>query len=127
MYDQTARPPETSSTRSWLVLMKAYRALRRHAERSFAGLDMCPSDFMVLEMLLHKGPQRVSDIGRTIALTSGAITSAVDRLEASGHVTRQFDDADRRTRVVILTPGGEALIRRAFGPTRTRWPTRRRD
>jgi MarR family 2-MHQ and catechol resistance regulon transcriptional repressor len=109
------RPPETSSTRTWLVLMKAHRALLRHAERSFATLGMCPSDFVVLEMLLHKGPQRVNDIGRTISLTSGAITSAVDRLEARGLVTRQLDASDRRTRVVTLTSKGDALIRKAFG------------
>jgi MarR family 2-MHQ and catechol resistance regulon transcriptional repressor len=112
---RSTRTPETSSTRTWLVLMKAHRALARHAERSFAGLAMGPSDFMVLEMLLHKGPQRVNDIGRTISLTSGAITSAVDRLEASGHVTRRFDSTDRRTRVVHLTSQGEKAIRKAFG------------
>ena len=33
----------------------------------------------------------------------------------SGHVTRQFDIADRRTRVVNLTPKGETVIRKAFG------------
>jgi MarR family transcriptional regulator, 2-MHQ and catechol-resistance regulon repressor len=109
------RPPDTSSARTWLVLMKAHRALLRHAERSVAGLDMCRSDFVVLEMLLHKGPQRVNDIGRTISLTNGAITTAIDRLEARGHVTRGFDASDRRTRVVTLTPKGAALIRKAFG------------
>ena len=112
---RTPKPPETSSTRTWLVLMKAHRALLRHAERSFATLDMCRSDFVVLEMLLHKGPQKVNDIGRTISLTSGAITTAVDRLEARGYVTRKFDAADRRTRLVTLTPKGEEVIRKAFG------------
>jgi len=102
-------------THVWLVLMKAHRALARHAERSIAALDMCLSDFAILELLLHKGPQKLTDLGRRIDLTSGAMTTAVDRLEARQLVARTFDAADRRTRVVHLTPAGESLIAAAFG------------
>ena len=54
-------------------------------------------------------------IGRRVDLTSGAITTAVDRLEAQGLVVRISDPEDRRTRFVSLTPKGTALIRRVFG------------
>ena len=76
--------PRPAGTHAWLVMMKAHRAMARHAERSIATLGLGLSDFAVLEMLLHKGPQRVNDVGRTIGLTSGAITAAVDRLEGQG-------------------------------------------
>jgi MarR family 2-MHQ and catechol resistance regulon transcriptional repressor len=62
--------------------MKAHRSMVRHAERSIVSLNMCISDFGVLEVLLHKGPQSVSEIGRRVELTSGSITTAIDRLEA---------------------------------------------
>ena len=104
----------TSGTHTWLVLMKAHRSLMRHAERSHKADDIGLSDFVVLEMLLHKGPQKVNAIGRKIALTSGAITTAVDRVEQRGLVARTFDPKDRRARVVTLTPKGETLIRRMF-------------
>jgi MarR family transcriptional regulator, 2-MHQ and catechol-resistance regulon repressor len=104
----------TSGTHAWLVLMKAHRSLLRHAERSFKADDIGLSDFVVLEMLLHKGPRKVNDIGRKIALTSGAITTAVDRLEQRGLTVRTFDPKDRRARVVALTPKGETFIRRIF-------------
>ena len=39
------------------------------------------SDFAILEALLHKGPQAVSELGRRIDLTSGSMTTAIDRLE----------------------------------------------
>ena len=42
---------------TWLVLMKAYGTLMRHAERSIEALDMCLSYLAILEALLHKGPQ----------------------------------------------------------------------
>ena len=94
--------------------MKAHRALMKHAESSFAALDIGLTDFVILEMLLHKGPQKVSDIGRRVGLTSGAITAAVDRSEKQGLVARGFDAEDRRSRVVALTPEGRTLIEKAF-------------
>jgi len=104
----------SSGTHTWLVLMKAHRSLMCHAEHSFEIADIGLSDFVVLEMLLHKGPQKVNDIGRAIALTSGAITTAVDRVEKQGLVVRTLDPNDRRARIVKLTPKGETLIRNLF-------------
>ena len=63
------RLADSSGVHVWLVLMKAHRSLLRHAERSIVSLDMCISDFGVLEMLLHKGSQSVSEIGRRVELT----------------------------------------------------------
>lgn len=90
--------------------MKAHRALSRHAIKSIEPSGLGQSDFAVLEVLLSKGPQKVNDIGRRVDLTSGSITTAIDRLEARGLVAREHDDADRRTRVVRLTPAGRAHI-----------------
>ena len=94
--------------------MKAHRTLRRHAERSIEAVDMCLSDFAILEALLHKGPQSVSELGRRIELTSGSMTTAIDRLEARGLVTRADHATDRRTWVIHLTPEGRALISKVF-------------
>ncbi len=104
----------TEAIHLWLVMMKAYRSMLRHAERSIEASEMCLSDFGVLELLLHKGPQRLTDIGNRIERTSGAVTVAVDRLEARGLVARGSAEGDRRARVVRLTPTGTGLIRRVF-------------
>src|SRR5436309_12376905 len=106
---------DSSGIHLWLVLMKAYRALERHARCSIEPLGLGSSDFAILELLLHRGRQPVKAIGRRVDLTSGAITTAVDRLEAQGLVVRISDPEDRRTRFVLLTPKGTALIRRVFG------------
>ena len=47
-------------------------------------------------------------------LTSGSITTAVDRLETKGLVERMGDKQDRRSRIVRLTPSGRNTIRKAF-------------
>lgn len=107
-------PDEVSGTHVWLVLMKAFRSLQRHASASIASLDLGLSDFVVLEMLLHKGPMKVNDIGRKVDLTSGSITTAVDRLQARGLVSRAVGREDSRSRIVELTAKGKTLIRAAF-------------
>ena len=109
-----AQSGESSGVHLWLLLMKAHRSMVRHAERSIVSLDMCISDFGVLEALLHKGPQSVSEIGRRVNLTSGSITTAIDRLEQRGLVARAADSSDRRARVVHLTRDGKARITKEF-------------
>jgi MarR family transcriptional regulator, 2-MHQ and catechol-resistance regulon repressor len=103
-----------SGVHVFLVLWKAARAVEAYAERSISGLEMCGSDFAVLEALLHKGPLPVNEIGRRVLLTSGSITVAVDRLEAKRLVERRTHGTDRRARVVHLTKEGRLLIKRAF-------------
>jgi MarR family transcriptional regulator, 2-MHQ and catechol-resistance regulon repressor len=108
------RAADKPGIHTWLVLMKAHRTLKRHAERSIQALDMCLSDFAILEALLHKGPQSVRDLGRRIDLTSGSMTTAIDRLETRGLVTRADHATDRRAWVIHLTPEGRALISKVF-------------
>ena len=106
--------PDVSGTHLWLVMMKAHRTLQRLATHSIESSDVGLSDFAVMEMLLHKGPQPVNEIGRRIELTSGAITTAVDRLESLGFVTREAHPSDRRARVVRLTAAGEEQAAERF-------------
>ncbi|MBY0360182.1 MAG: MarR family transcriptional regulator [Candidatus Obscuribacterales bacterium] len=102
------------STKLWLSLWKASRSIEAHAHRSIASLDMSGTDFGILEALLHKGPLPVNTIGKKILLTSGSITTAVDRLEERGLVERIDDASDRRVRLVRLTASGTKLIKAAF-------------
>jgi MarR family 2-MHQ and catechol resistance regulon transcriptional repressor len=88
--------------------------VERNAQKSIAGLDLGLSDFAVLEVLLHKGPQPVNEIGKRVLLTSGSITTAVDRLEARKLVRRVVDPEDLRSRIVHLTALGRKLIDEGF-------------
>ena len=106
--------PTPTGAHTWLVLWKAARAVEARAHRSIADTGLGASDFAILETLLHKGPLPVNVIGRKVLLTTGSITSAVDRLVNRGLVTRRDDPADRRVRHVHLTASGRKLISRAF-------------
>src|SRR6058998_3561979 len=110
----TRKSADVSGTHLWLVVMKAHRTLQRLATRSIDSSEVGLSDFAVMEMLLHKGPQPVNEIGRRVELTSGAITTAVDRLESRGLVAREAHASDRRARIVRLTAAGEKQAARIF-------------
>ena len=103
-----------SGVHVFLVLWKAERAVEAYAEKSILELEMCGSDFAVLEALLHKGPLPVNEIGKKVLLTSGSITVAVDRLETKGLVERRAYGTDRRARIVHLTKEGKKLITRVY-------------
>lgn len=103
-----------SGVHIWLVMWKAARAVEACVVKSIASVEMCSSDFAVLEALLHKGALPVNVIGRKVLLTSGSITTAIDRLEKKGLVERRDDTRDRRARIVHLTREGRKLIKKAF-------------
>jgi MarR family transcriptional regulator, 2-MHQ and catechol-resistance regulon repressor len=105
---------ETSAVHVWLILWKSYEAVHGYAMEQIGSLDMCMSDFAVLEILLHKGSLPINEIGKRLALTSGTMTTAIDRLEQRGLVRREASADDRRTRFVALTAAGRKLIERAF-------------
>jgi len=98
----------------WLILRKAAHAVELNARNSISRLGLGLSDFAVLEMLLHKGPQPVNVIGKKVLLTSGSISTAIDRLESRNLVRRMPHPDDQRARLVELTEYGGSLIQCAF-------------
>ena len=110
----TSDPAAPTGVHTWLVLARAARAVEARALRSIADTGLGASDFGVLEVLLHEGALPVNAIGRKLLLTSGSITTCVDRLARRGLVARRDDPDDRRVRRVELTPAGRALIEPAF-------------
>jgi len=109
-----SKPSAEPATRVWIVLWKAAHAIEQNAVRSVSGSGLGLSEFAVLEVLLHKGPQPVNVIGKKVLLTSGSITAAVDRLESKKLVRRTAATGDLRARIVQLTERGRRLIERAF-------------
>jgi DNA-binding MarR family transcriptional regulator len=71
--------------------------------------------FEVLLILGRAGSPGLSMgvIGREQVLTTGGVTRLVDRMAAAGLVERVDDPADRRGRLVRLTPAGEQMVVRA--------------
>ncbi len=56
---------------------------------------------------------RVNDIASDLAITVGAVSKLVDRIEAAGHCIRRRDPADARSSIIELTDDGLAVLERA--------------
>jgi MarR family 2-MHQ and catechol resistance regulon transcriptional repressor len=98
----------------WVTLAKCFASMAEVARQSIAAFGLIPSEFGVMEMLYHKGPLPLSEVGKGMLLTSGSITYVVDKLEKSGWVRRAACPSDRRVIYAELTEEGEARIREIF-------------
>src|SRR5271155_838391 len=103
-----------TAPRLWLVLARAYHSIGEYIEGSITSQGLILSDFMVLEVLLHKGPLTMSVIGEKVLLASASMTSAIDRLEKRGLVLRRSCNSDRRIRLVELTAEGRGFIEEIY-------------
>jgi MarR family 2-MHQ and catechol resistance regulon transcriptional repressor len=102
--------PSTTGPKLWVILARAYGSLAAYVEACIAAEGICLSDFMVLEVLLHKGPMSISGIGEKVLLANASMTAAMDRLERRGWIERHSSETDRRSKTVALTPSGREFI-----------------
>jgi DNA-binding MarR family transcriptional regulator len=63
------------------------------------------TDMRCLDVIDREGPVPAGRLAEATGLTTGAITTVLDRLERAGHARRVRDPADRRRVLVELTPG----------------------
>ena len=100
-------------------VLRLRRSLAR-AEQMLAELDrsllapegICASDLDILERLQRKGSRPVNGLARRVGLTSGSITTAVQRLKRRGLVETRRDLKDKRVVVVSITADGQKLAKR---------------
>ncbi len=74
------------------------------------------TDHRVLEILNRKGAMTSGDLAAAGHLTTGAVTTVVDRLEKVGYVRRVRDTEDRRRVLVEQTPDGMKTGVRYYRP-----------
>src|SRR6185436_7569083 len=67
-------------------------------------LGVGASDFDALVLLDTAGPLAAGRIAEAMALTTGAVTGVIDRLERAGFVQRTRQEADRRQVLIELAP-----------------------
>ncbi|GAA4705865.1 MarR family winged helix-turn-helix transcriptional regulator [Brevibacillus fulvus] len=96
------------------VLSRSYQSVWAHSMRDIKLHGLHPTEFAVLELLYHKGPQPLQQIGNSILITSGSVTYVVDKLEKNGMLSRQPYQKDRRVIHADLTEKGRALLDQIF-------------
>jgi len=99
-------------TETWLTpYMDRMEEMSRYFFRYFharieAEGGLSPSQFFVLKTLKAAGTLTVSDLARSLGMTTAGATGLVDRLTRAGLVTRQRDHRDRRVVWVHLSDEG---------------------
>jgi DNA-binding MarR family transcriptional regulator len=74
------------------------------------------TDHRVLEILARKGPMTAGDLAAAGHLTTGAVTTVLDRLERAGYARRIRDTEDRRRVLVEQTPEGSDTAMQYYRP-----------
>ncbi|MFJ4633454.1 MarR family winged helix-turn-helix transcriptional regulator [Streptomyces sp. NPDC088847] len=112
----TSQRPDTEVSLATLfsdlirVETRLYNALD---DRLKTELDSSLGRYEILDCVAAREKCRVHDVANTIAITVGAASKAVDRIEAAGLCVRTTDPGDRRSSHLTLTPAGEQLLARA--------------
>ncbi|MED4956629.1 MarR family transcriptional regulator [Paenibacillus macerans] len=73
------------------------------------------TDHKCLDYLLKAGPVTAGRLAELTGLTTGAVTSVIDRLEQAGFATRDKDPNDRRKVLVKAVSEKSELISSLFG------------
>ncbi len=68
------------------------------------SVGMHMTDMECLDFLEEAGPTTAGHLARVTGLTTGAITSVIDRLERAGFVRREANGKDRRKVIIRLIP-----------------------
>lgn len=69
-----------------------------------AELNVNQTDLEAMEHLLMSGPLGPSELARRLGISTASTTTAIDRLVAVGHVTREPNPDDRRGVLVVPQP-----------------------
>ncbi|MFD0269957.1 MarR family winged helix-turn-helix transcriptional regulator [Streptomyces sp. NPDC127106] len=96
----------------------------RQLQQSFDAFDEAAAtllrlnrtDLRCLDLILAKDPMSAGELTSAAKLSPAATTTAIDRLERAGFVTRSRDAANRRRVLVAATEAARAAERQVYGP-----------
>jgi len=98
----------------FVKLQRASRAVFAAVEPSITAGGLTPTQFGVLEALLHKGPLSHGELKVKVLTSAANLTDVIDKLQARGLITRNRETCDGRRICIALTPAGDTLIRGRF-------------
>lgn len=102
------------SVRLFLGLIYSHDVLMAPFARRLAAYGLSPSGFNTLMILRHYDGTGcpLHEISHLLLITRASMTGLVDLLEKRGWVRRMPHERDKRVRLAVLTPEGDALLER---------------
>jgi DNA-binding MarR family transcriptional regulator len=93
-----------------LAVQRAARALARRFDEAMRPFDLTNGQFSLLMSLNRPQPPNLSSVASLLAMDRTTLTAALKPLERRKLVNVTPDPADKRSRLLSLTPEGMGLL-----------------
>jgi DNA-binding MarR family transcriptional regulator len=97
-----------------LHVQRAARAMARRYDEALRPVELTNQQFSLLMSLNRPAPPTMGQVSTGLAMDRTTLTAALKPLERRGLVTVAVDDADRRSRRLVLTAAGRSLLAEAM-------------
>lgn len=97
-----------------VALHRCSQSVHRREAPLIQTANLTMPQFGVLDVLYHKGKQKICQIIDKTLSTGGNMTVIIDNLEKMGLIERCEDPEDRRAKVISLTKEGNKLMAGLF-------------
>jgi DNA-binding MarR family transcriptional regulator len=117
-------PDTTDDTvRELLLVMPRLvgRVKRLPVPEQLRSLDLAPRHLSMLSLLLLDGPLTVSQLAGMLGVAPTTVSLIVSDLSRKGVLVRHEDDADRRRRIIDISPDSRDAIAQWLSPGAHAW------
>jgi DNA-binding MarR family transcriptional regulator len=99
-----------------MFMHRSFRDFKRFMDEA----ELSPSQANTMMRLYHNDTCSFSKISEQLGVTNAATSQLVERLVQMKLISRTEDPADRRNKILTLTPEGKQLLERAIS-ARSQW------
>lgn len=93
------------------LIARAARQWRRAVDRRLQPFGLTEATWLPLIYLARApAPMRQKDLAAALGLDGSSVVRLLDALEASGHIERREEGADRRAKTISVTSRGWSII-----------------
>lgn len=95
-------------------MQRAARALARRFDDALRPIELTNGQFSLLMSLNRAGAPTIGGVSALLAMDRTTLTANLKPLERRGLMKVTVDERDKRSRRLILTAAGKALLKAAF-------------
>jgi DNA-binding MarR family transcriptional regulator len=103
-----------------LAIRAQQNAVDQMDEAAAALLGINRTDARAVDILDQRGPMTAGELAQAMGLSTGAVTTVLDRLDRAGFARRVRDDRDRRKVVAEITEEARRRAWEIYGPVAER-------
>ncbi len=99
----------SAASEAWVLIAELFASQRSRTMCVCSDFDLAPGQLHALKWLDPDSPKPMRDLATALACDNSNVTGIIDRLEDRGLVERRPSPQDRRVKMLVVTPKGQAL------------------